>query len=122
MIVTIFRSRLRPEHTAEYETWAARIHGIAVKMPGSFPSRRSPLMTVERVSIVEFGVRGNPPPAWRNQPDHLQAQALGRKLFYSEYHIQVCQPIRAYSFPEKTGAPHGSVKLIPTYLWQTSEN
>ncbi|MGH7954170.1 MAG: hypothetical protein ACREFE_19935 [Limisphaerales bacterium] len=39
--------------------------------------------------------------AWRNQPDHMQAQELGRKLFYSEYHIQVCQPIRDYSFPKK---------------------
>jgi heme-degrading monooxygenase HmoA len=47
--------------------------------------------------------------AWRNQPDHREAQELGKKLFYSEYRIQVCQPIRDYSFPKKNDAPPGSV-------------
>jgi heme-degrading monooxygenase HmoA len=38
--------------------------------------------------------------AWRNHPEHLQAQALGRERFYAEYHLQVCEPIRAYSFQD----------------------
>ena len=46
---------------------------------------------------------------WREQPEHREAQELGRKLFYSEYRIQVCQPIRDYSFPKKTGATATSV-------------
>ena len=108
MIVTIFRSRLRPEHRAEYERWANRIHDIAVKMPGFISIKTFTADDDERVSLVEFESEATML-AWRNQPDHLQAQELGRKLFYAEYRIQVCQPIRDYSFPKKTDAPHGSV-------------
>lgn len=108
MIVTIFRSRLRPEHRAEYERWAKRIHDIAVQMPGFISIKTFTADDDERVSLVEFESEATML-AWRNQQDHLQAQELGRKLFYAEYRIQVCQPIRDYSFPKKTDAPHGSV-------------
>jgi heme-degrading monooxygenase HmoA len=108
MIITIFRTRLRPEHREKYERWGKRIHDLAVKMPGFISIKTFTADDGERVSIVEFESEETML-AWRNQPDHLEAQELGRKLFYSEYHIQVCQPIRDYSFPKKTGAPHGSV-------------
>lgn len=108
MIITIFRSRLRPEQLDEYERWAARIHKLAVKMPGFISIKTFTAEDGERVSIVEFESEETML-AWREQPDHRQAQELGRKLFYSEYHIQVCRPIRDYSFPKKTGAPHTSV-------------
>jgi heme-degrading monooxygenase HmoA len=108
VIITLFRSRLRPEHEKEYAEWAARMHDIAVKTPGFISIKTFSAEDGERVSIVEFEseetMRG-----WREQPDHRQAQELGRKLFYSEYRIQVCQPIRDYSFPKKTGAHAGSV-------------
>ena len=108
MVITIFRNRLRPEHQTEYELWAARIHGIAVKMPGFISIKTFTAEDGERVSIVEFD-SAETMQAWREQPDHREAQELGRKLFYSEYRIQVCQPIRDYSFPKKTGAPPTSV-------------
>jgi heme-degrading monooxygenase HmoA len=44
--------------------------------------------------------------AWREHPEHQQAQELGRKLFYSTYRIQVCPTIREYSFPKKADVPH----------------
>ena len=108
MIVTIFRNRLRPEHREEYERWARRIHDLAVKMPGFISIKTFTADDDERVSIVEFESTETML-AWRNQPDHQQAQELGRKLFYSEYRIQVCQLVRDYYFPKKTDAPHGSV-------------
>ena len=108
MIITIFRSRLRPEHREEYEHWAKRIHDIAVQMPGFSSIKTFTADDGERVSIVEFESEETML-AWRNQRDHKLAQELGRELFYSEYHIQVCQPIRDYSFPKKTDVPHGSV-------------
>lgn len=108
MVVTIFRSRLRPEHRDEYDRWARRIHDLAVKMPGFISIKTFTAEDGERVSLVEFeseeAVR-----AWREHPDHREAQELGRKLFYSEYRIQVCQPLRDYSFPKKTGASGTSV-------------
>jgi len=108
MVITIFRSRLRLEHREKYERWEKRIHDLAVNMPGFISIKTFTADDGERVSIVEFDSEETML-AWRNQPDHKQAQELGRQLFYSEYHIQVCQPIRDYSFPKKIGAPHGSV-------------
>ena len=108
MVVTIFRSRLRPEHRDEYDRWAQRIHDLAVTMPGFISIKTFTAEDGERVSLVEFeseeAVR-----AWREHPDHREAQELGRKLFYSEYRIQVCQPLRDYSFPKKTGVSGTSV-------------
>jgi heme-degrading monooxygenase HmoA len=108
MVITLFRSRLRPEHEAQYLVWAARIHDLAVKMPGFISFKAFSAEDGERVAIVEFESEETMR-AWREQPDHRQAQDMGRKLFYSEYRIQVCQPIRDYSFPKKTGAPAATV-------------
>src|SRR3954470_5274599 len=101
MVITIFRSRLRPENQEQYSQSAGQIHDLAVKMPGFISIKTFSAEDGERVSLVEFeseeAVRH-----WREQADHRQAQELGRKLFYSEYRIQVCQPLRDYSFPKKT--------------------
>jgi heme-degrading monooxygenase HmoA len=108
MVITIFRSRLRPENTAQYAEWASRIHALAVKTPGFISIKTFTAEDGERVSIVEFDSEETMR-AWREHPEHREAQELGRKLFYSEYHIQVCRPIRDYSFPKKAGASASSV-------------
>ena len=108
MVITLFRSRLRPEHHKEYEVWASRMNDLAAKMPGFIAIKTFAAEDGERVSIVEFESEETMR-HWREQPDHRKAQELGRKLFYSEYHIQVCHPIRDYSFPKKTGAAPTSV-------------
>ncbi len=107
MIVTIFRNRLRPEHQEEYERWATKIYDLATKMPGFISIKTFTADDGERVSIVEFESEETVR-AWREQADHQQAQELGRKQFYSEYRVQVCQPLRDYRFPKKTDAPPAS--------------
>jgi heme-degrading monooxygenase HmoA len=100
MVVTIFRSRLRPEHQEEYAQWAARIDHLSVNAPGFISIKTFTAADGERVSIVEFesveAVR-----SWREHPEHRAAQELGRAKFYAEYRIQVCTPLRDYSFPKK---------------------
>jgi heme-degrading monooxygenase HmoA len=108
MVITLFRSRLRPEHEKQYAQWAKRMHDLASNMPGFLSIKGFTAQDGERVSIVEFESEETMR-QWREQIDHRQAQKLGRKLFYSEYRIQVCQPIRDYSFPKKTGASVTSV-------------
>ena len=108
MVITIFRPRLRPEHEKEYVQWAGRMHDLAVKMPGFISIKTFVAEDGERVSIVEFESEETMR-HWREQSEHRQAQELGRTAFYSEYRIQVCQPIRDYSFPKKTGATASSV-------------
>jgi hypothetical protein len=36
--------------------------------------------------------------AWREHPEHREAQELGRVAFYAEFQIQVCSVIRQYGF------------------------
>ncbi len=36
--------------------------------------------------------------SWRSQLDHLQAQQLGRELWYEEYSVQVSKVERSYYF------------------------
>jgi len=105
MVITIFRSRLRPENIEEYGRWSRRMDELAAQMPGFIAIKTFNAPDGERVSIVEFE-SAETMLAWRNHPEHKQAQELGREKFYSEYQITVCQPVRTYSFPKKAGATH----------------
>jgi heme-degrading monooxygenase HmoA len=97
MVMTIFRSRLRPEHAAEYAEVAARMHALAEDMPGFVSIKTFHADDGERVSIVEFESEETHA-AWRNHPEHRKAQELGRAAFYAEFQIQVCSVIRQYGF------------------------
>ena len=103
MVITIFRSRLRPEHRDGYSQWATRMHDLAVKMPGFISIKTFIAEDGETVSIAELE-SAETMPAWREHAEHREAQELGRKRFYLEYRIQVCQPVRDYSFPKNIGA------------------
>jgi heme-degrading monooxygenase HmoA len=105
MIVTIFRSRLRPEHQAEYSQMAERMHHLAERMPGFVSIKTFSAPDGERVSIVEFESEAAHT-AWREHPEHRIAQRLGRERFYSEFRIQVCRVERDYGM--RSGA------LIPS--------
>lgn len=98
MIVTVFRSRLRPEAVPEYMEWAARMSALAKTMPGYISHKGFVADDGERVTIVEFEdeetLRG-----WSRQSEHAQAKKKGRMDFYSEYKIQVCGVQRESVFP-----------------------
>ena len=36
--------------------------------------------------------------AWREHPEHLEAQRLGRERFYEEFELMTCVPLRAWGF------------------------
>jgi heme-degrading monooxygenase HmoA len=97
MIVTVFRSRLRPSIRDEYVALVDRMNELAMTMPGYVSHKGFFADDGERVTIVEFeheeGMR-----AWRTNPEYRAAQKLAREKFYSEYHIQVCTVDRQSSF------------------------
>ena len=97
MTLTIFRSRLRPEHEHEYHEWGERMETLARSMPGFMSFKTFYARDGERVSIVEFE-SAEAHEAWRNHPEHREAQRLGREKFYSEFRIQVCGSPREYGF------------------------
>jgi len=110
MIVTVFRSRLKPGVRDEYVALVDRMEKIARTMPGYISHKGFFADDGERVTIVEFaheeGMR-----AWRTNPEHLAAQKLARQKYYSEYHIQVCAVDRESKFKSpdsaKAAAPAG---------------
>jgi heme-degrading monooxygenase HmoA len=97
MIVTVFRSRLRPESLDEYGTWAARMSELARTMPGYVSHKSFTAEDGERVTIVEFE-SAEAQRAWALHAEHVQAKQRGRAAFYGEYKLQVCSVVRESSF------------------------
>jgi heme-degrading monooxygenase HmoA len=94
LIVTIFRTRLAEEQRDEYYLWADRMYALAGTMPGFISHKTFTAEDGERATIVEFESE-QAQAAWRNHPEHKEAQALGRKKFYLEYDLKVCELKRA---------------------------
>lgn len=90
MIVTVFRSRLKPEAQPDYTDWAKRMSEIAKSMPGYVSHKVFVAEDGERVTIVEFESM-DALQAWREHPEHVAAKKKGRRDFYLEYRVQVCE-------------------------------
>jgi heme-degrading monooxygenase HmoA len=116
-IVTVFRSRLRPEAGDRgYHELATEMETRARAMPGfmDFKSFSSP--DGERVSLIVFDTREHQE-AWRKDPEHRAAQKRGRDEYYSEYSIQVCELLHRRDFT----APAGKLAAAETRHHHHSE-
>jgi len=101
MIVTVFRSRLDPEHETEYEMFSEEVHELGTRMPGFVSIKTFTAEDGERVSIVEFESE-EALTAWREHPRHREAQTLGRERFFLEYSITTCRVMREARFSRLT--------------------
>ncbi|HEY1745565.1 MAG TPA: antibiotic biosynthesis monooxygenase [Xanthobacteraceae bacterium] len=103
MIVTVFRSRLKPDAGEDYRVMLRRMVELAETTPGYISHKSFSAEDGERVTIVEFeheeGQR-----AWRTNAEHHAAQKLARQKYYTEYHIQVCTLDRETKFKAKEPA------------------
>ena len=100
MIVTVFRSRVRPEAMDEYGEWATRMSEQAKTMPGYISHKGFAAPDGEHVTIVEFDTEEHQR-VWATHPPHMDAKKKGRADFYSEYKIQVCTVQREHVFPSR---------------------
>jgi heme-degrading monooxygenase HmoA len=96
-VVTVFRSRLRPEALEEYEPLSERMVDLARAMPGFVDYKTFASDDGERVTLVTFASMDDHI-AWRNHPEHREAQTLGRERLYDSFTIQVCQCPRETRF------------------------
>lgn len=97
MVVSIFRSRLRPENAAEFQELAGRLMERARSMPGFLSYKLYTAEDGERCSIVEFDTHEQLL-AWRNLPEHREAQQRGRERYYEAYTLHVAEPVRESRF------------------------
>jgi heme-degrading monooxygenase HmoA len=100
MVITVFRSRVKPEAQEEYARWAARMSALARAMPGYLSHKGFVAEDGERVTIVEFESEAALR-AWSVHPEHVDAKKKGRASFYLEYRVQVCSVQRDSSFPNR---------------------
>ncbi len=98
MVVIVFRARLKPEaDQAALAQVGQRMYELASSMPGYVSYKDFAAEDGESVAIVEFESLETLA-AWREHPEHQAAQQRGRNEFFSQYHIQVCTPLRDYRF------------------------
>jgi len=97
MVITVFRSRLRPENEPEFQALAGRMMALAEAMPGFLSYKLYTSEDGERCSIVEFASHEELL-AWRNLPEHREAQRIGRERYYQEYTLHVTEPVRESRF------------------------
>ena len=106
MIVVVFSARLRANaNLEEYERWGGRMYELVQQIPGFISVASYPAGDREEVTVVRF-TSEEALHSWRTQPEHMQAQQLGRSTFYESYHIQVCRTIRDYEFHQDSGVTH----------------
>lgn len=99
MFVIVFRSKLRAGvDLSPLGPVGIRMYELASAMPGFISYKDFAAADGESVSIVEFESLETLK-AWRDHPEHVAAQQLGRDHYFAEYRIQVCTPVRSYSFP-----------------------
>jgi heme-degrading monooxygenase HmoA len=97
MILTVFRSRVKPEAQEEYVRWATRMSELARQMPGYISHKGFVAEDGERVTIVEFESE-QAQRAWSVYPEHVEAKKKGRASFYAEYRVQICTVQRDTAF------------------------
>ncbi len=97
MVLTVFRARLKDEGRDAYYALAPRMGELARAMPGYKSHKVFVAEDGERVTIVEFEDEASQQ-GWARQVDHVAAKQEGRKSFYAEYRLQICQVVRESSF------------------------
>jgi heme-degrading monooxygenase HmoA len=97
-VVTVFRSRLRPDNVQEYDDTAAAMSALAEKMPGYVEHKAFTADDGERVTVVTFADRTSHD-AWRTHVEHRVAQRRGQEAFYASYSLQVADVRSVREFP-----------------------
>ncbi|SEP49958.1 Heme-degrading monooxygenase HmoA [Rhodospirillales bacterium URHD0017] len=100
MIVTVFRSRLRPGVEEEYGPMAARMSAMAKTIPGYVSHKGFVSEDGERLTLVEFESE-DALREWRIHPDHVKAKRRGIESFFSDYRFQICTVVRDRAWTAK---------------------
>lgn len=98
MVIVVFRSRLQATvDLAALEKASARMHELAITMPGFVSYKEFTASDEETLTLIEFESEAHLV-NWRNHPEHLAVQAEARQSFFSAYEIKVCMPLRSYQY------------------------
>jgi heme-degrading monooxygenase HmoA len=103
MVVVVFRIALRADlDVAAYESLATRMVELVSSSPGFVGMDYAPTDGGELL-IARFE-SSEALQAWRDHPEHREAQERGRNEFFEHYRIEVCEEVRSYEF-SRAGEP-----------------
>ncbi|GAA4693738.1 antibiotic biosynthesis monooxygenase [Nocardioides nanhaiensis] len=96
-VITVFRSRLRPEGAEAYAEHAERMSALARTMPGYVEHKVFTAPDGERVTLVTFAdAEGHR--TWAEDAEHRAAQRAGVEGYYEQYSIAVGTVERAHAW------------------------
>lgn len=96
-LVVIFRARIK-QPDAQYATTAARLRELALTQFGCLAFHAC-TQGQDEIALSywpdEQHIR-----AWREHPEHLEAQRLGQTRWYASYAVDIARIERSYPNPE----------------------
>ena len=97
-VVVIFKTHLREGADSEaYAKTSRRMHELVEQIPGFISIKAYTGVDGEEIDLVRFA-NEDALKAWKEQPEHLDAQRRGREEFYDHYSVQACKVVRDYEF------------------------
>ena len=93
MVIALFEFRLRADiDVDEWERTFERMATLASGMPGLISIDPYAALDGRRLAVVRFE-SDEALQAWKNHPEHLQAQARGREAFFDDYRVTVVSSV-----------------------------
>ena len=97
-MVVIFKTHLRDGADSEaYRKTSRRMHELVEQIPGFISIKAYTGEDGEEIDLVRFA-NEDALKAWKEQPEHREAQRRGREEFYDRYSVQACKVVRDYEF------------------------
>lgn len=98
-VLVLFGRKLREDADLDdYTATNNRMDELVAEVPGFISIKGYASSDGEEFAMVRFeseeALR-----AWRNHPEHRQAQRKGRESYYESYWVEVYEGIRDYEFP-----------------------
>lgn len=93
MFVVIFRATVK-KFDSEYTQTAARMRELALSEFGCLEFH--PVCEGDQEVSLSYWSSEESIKAWRQHPEHIKAQQLGRECWYEDYQVQVCEIKRDY--------------------------
>jgi heme-degrading monooxygenase HmoA len=97
-VACIFRSTRNHNATSEYDEWSDRMDQLVRTMPGYIGHVSFREESTGRGITVSYFESMASLVHWRENPEHQEAQAIGRTDFYDEYEIEVAEIVRHYEW------------------------
>lgn len=106
MILSVLRSRLKPNIQDEYAPLSKRMSELATTIAGYISHKGFVAEDGERITIVEFDSE-EALERWRTHPEHVEAKRRGYKEFYTFFSYQICSVMHTRSWTAR-GEPRAS--------------